>query len=312
MNKGRIGIHFQEFPPAKVLEAIVRAEGLGVPAWWLATGGAAPDALTLFAAAAARTERIKLGTAIIPTFPRHPLVVAQQAEVVANLAPGRLVLGVGPSHPAVITGSFGVEYQRPLEHLGEYVAVLKSALSGKVDLDGARFHVHAQVPFPAPVPVMISGLRTNSFRLAGRVADGVISWLCPAPYLRDVALPALREGAVQAGRPVPPLVAHAFFALSEDLGKITTSVRKRMALYPRVSSYQQMFTAAGYPEAQRAEWSSAMMDAVVIRGSDEAVADGLRSFYSTAGASEMIASFLPVGDDLEGELERAMALIAKL
>src|SRR3972149_4448048 len=98
MHRGRIGIQFQEFAPAQTLEAIVRADALGVPTWWLTTGGARADALTLFAAAAARTKAIRMGTCLVPTFPRHPLVMAQQAQVIANLAPGRLVLGIGPSH----------------------------------------------------------------------------------------------------------------------------------------------------------------------------------------------------------------------
>lgn len=313
MDKGHIGIAFSELTPARTLEAIVRADGLGVPAWWMATGGAGADALTLFGAAAVRTKAIRMGTSIVPTFPRHPLVVAQQAEVIANLAPGRLVLGVGPSHGPVISGTFGIPFERPLEHLGEYVTVLKSGLeTGTVNFDGARFHVHAQIPYPSPVPVMVSALRANSFRLAGRLADGAISWICPAPYLRDVALPALKEGAAQADRPTPPLIAHAFFALSGDASEVARSARKRLGFYLRVSSYFQMLTAAGYPEAQRGEWTDAMLDAVVIRGGEAAVADGLRSFMDTAGASELIASMLPVSADPEADLERAMRLIASL
>ncbi|MDP2936073.1 MAG: LLM class flavin-dependent oxidoreductase [Dehalococcoidia bacterium] len=313
MDKGHIGIAFSELTPARTLEAIVRADGLGVPAWWMATGGAGADALTLFGAAAVRTKAIRMGTSIVPTFPRHPLVVAQQAEVIANLAPGRLVLGVGPSHGPVIAGTFGIPFERPLEHLGEYVTVLKSGLeTGTVNFDGARFHVHAQVPYPSPVPVMVSALRANSFRLAGRLADGAISWICPAPYLRDVALPALKEGAAQADRPTPPLIAHAFFALSGDASEVARSARKRLGFYLRVSSYFQMLTAAGYPEAQLGEWTDAMLDAVVISGGEAAVADGLRSFMDTAGASELIASMLPVSADPEADLERAMRLIASL
>lgn len=313
MDKGRIGIAFQEFSPAKTLEAIVRADELGVPTWWMPTGGAAADALTLFAAAAVRTKAIRMGTAIIPTFPRHPLVVAQQAEAVADLAPGRLMLGVGPSHEAVITGAFGIPFQRPLEHLSEYLMVLKSGLhTGRVDFEGARFRVHAQVPYPSPVPVMISALQVNSFRLAGRIADGAISWICPAPYLRDVALPALQEGAAEAGRPVPPLVGQVFVALSEDAAEVARAGRKRLGFYLRVPSYIQMFTAAGYPEAQRGEWSDAMLDAALIRGDEAAVAAGLRSFMDRAGASELIASVIPVGPDPQADLERVMRLIASL
>ncbi len=313
MDKGRIGIAFSELTPAKTLEAIVRADELGVPTWWLATGGAGADALTLFGAAAARTKAIRMGTAIVPTFPRHPLVVAQQAEVIASLAPGRLVVGVGPSHAVSVEGAFGIPFQRPLEHLGEYVTVLKSGLqTGAVNFDGARFHVHTQVPYPSSVPVMVSALQANSFRLAGRVADGAISWICPAPYLRDVALPALKEGAAQANRAVPPLVGHTFIALSGDLSEVARSARKRLGFYLRVPSYIQTLSAAGYPEAQRGELTDGIFSAVVIHGDEAKVAAGLRSFMETAGASELIASILPVSPDPEADLERAMRFIASL
>lgn len=313
MEKGRVGVNFQELTPSGTLQAMVRADALGVPTWWMATGGAGADAPTLFGAAAALTKSIRMGTSIVPTFPRHPLVTAQQAQVVASLAPGRLVLGVGPSHGPVITGTFGLPFERPLEHLGEYTSVLKSGLqTGKVDFDGVRFRVHAQAPYPSPVPVLVSALRPNSFRLAGRLADGAISWLCPAPYLRDVALPAMREGAAQAGRPVPPLVAHAFIAVSTDAAQVAGSASKRVGFYLRVPSYIQMLTAAGYPEAQRGEVTDAISGAVIIQGDEAAVADGLRSFMDTAGASEMIASVLPVGPDPEDDLERAMRLVASL
>jgi alkanesulfonate monooxygenase SsuD/methylene tetrahydromethanopterin reductase-like flavin-dependent oxidoreductase (luciferase family) len=106
----------------------------------------------------------------------------------------------------VIEGIFGMPFERPLEHMREYVAIVKAGLhGGAVDFDGARLRAHAKVPNPAPVPVMISALRPNAFRLAGAIADGVLPWLCPAPYLRDVALPAIRAGAASANRRVPPL-----------------------------------------------------------------------------------------------------------
>lgn len=108
MSKGSIGIMCQGLPPAQTLEAIVRADVLGVPTWWAGSGRVGPDALTLFGAAAARTKSIRLGTAIVPMYPRHPFVVAQQAQVISNLAPGRLVLGVGPGAGPTITESFGI------------------------------------------------------------------------------------------------------------------------------------------------------------------------------------------------------------
>ena len=108
---------------------ILRAEELGIHAAWMTTGGARPDSMTAFAATAGLTENIKLGTSIVPTYPRHPLVMAQQAQIVAQLAPGRFRLGVGPSHRPTIE-AMGIEFNEPLAHLREYLQILKAILQG--------------------------------------------------------------------------------------------------------------------------------------------------------------------------------------
>src|SRR5215472_13246172 len=93
-----IGVAIRGNTASEALAMIEQAEQLGIHAAWMTTGGARLDSLTTFAAAALRTQHIALGTSIVPTFPRHPLVVAQQTQVVAQLAPGRFRLGLGPSH----------------------------------------------------------------------------------------------------------------------------------------------------------------------------------------------------------------------
>jgi len=87
-----------------------------------------PDALTTFAAAAAKTSTIRLGTSIVPTYPRHPLILAQQALALYDIAPGRLRLGIGPSHRSIIEDTYGLQQRTPLAHLREYVEVLRAAL----------------------------------------------------------------------------------------------------------------------------------------------------------------------------------------
>jgi F420-dependent oxidoreductase-like protein len=248
---------------AEQVAAIELAEQLGVARVWLTTGGVGPDALTIFAAAATRTKMIGLGTDIIPAFPRHPLAVVQQAVVVAALAPGRLRLGVGPSHQPSVEGMYGIPFVRPLEYMREYVKILRAALQkGKFDFEGKRFNVHGQVANPPQVPVMLSALRQGSFRLAGRMADGALAWVCPLPYLRDEALPALRAGAKRAKRATPPpLVAHCFAAVHDDAAAVRTTARERLAVYARLPFYQEMFVAAGFPEARDGAMSDAMLDA---------------------------------------------------
>jgi len=128
---------------AEVQGNIQRAEELGIHAAWMTAGGASLDSMTCFAASAAATTKIKLGTSIVPTYPRHPLVMVQQAQVVAQLAPGRFRLGVGPSHRPTIE-SMGIEFDAPLAHLREYLRILKAILqTGSVDFDGEHYSAHA-------------------------------------------------------------------------------------------------------------------------------------------------------------------------
>jgi F420-dependent oxidoreductase-like protein len=308
----RVGVALHEMGAPAQVAAIELADRLGVSTAWLTTGGVGPDAMCIFAAAAVKTTRIGLGTAIVPSYPRHPLVTAQQAITIASLAPGRFRLGVGPSHRPAIEEIFGLSYAHPLAHLREYVEILKAALQvGRFDFQGQEYRVKGEVPNPPNVPVLVSALRPASFRLAGELSDGALAWICPLPYLRDVAMPALEEGAAKAGRARPPLVAHCFVAVHDDRDAVRESARGRLAMYARAVNYQEMFAAAGLAEARQGAFSDAMLDAVVIGGDEAAVAGQLRA-YETAGMDEVIASVLIVGDDRKSSMERTMRLVASL
>ncbi len=311
-SSGQVGVAVHEPGVAAQLAAIELAEQLGVARVWLTTGGVGPDALTLLAAAAVRTSRIGLGTAIIPVFPRHPLAVVQQALVIAALAPGRLRLGVGPSHKPSVEGTFGLPFVRPLEYLREYVTILRAALQqGRFDFEGKRFRVRGAVPEPPQVPVLISALRPASFRLAGEITDGALAWVCPLPYLRDQALPALRAGAAAAGRAAPPLVAHCFAVVHEDDQAVRAAARERAAGYARLPFYQEMFARAGYPEAREGTMSDALLEEIVVHGDETTVAGRLKA-YLQAGMDELIVSALVVGPDRRASLERTLRLLGTL
>lgn len=305
-----IGIGLAEPTAARAIEVIRRAEAAGVPAAWMTSGG--PDPMTTFAAAAIQTQSITFGTAIVPTYPRHPLALANQAIVLGQLAPDRFRLGVGPSHKPLMENVWGIEFERPLDHLREYVGVLRAALTtGEVNVDGPRFKVHTRLQNPPHVPIMISALRQRAFRLAGEVADGAISWVCPADYLARTALPAMQAGARAAGRPTPPLVAHCFVAVSENREAVYEMARRTVANYPRLPFYQQMFVDAGFPEAREGVPSDRIIDAVVVHGDEAQVQAGLRSFLDS-GATEVIASLMPVGDDRDAAIDRILRAIAGL
>ena len=275
----------------------------------MTTGGASLDSLTCFAASAGATTNIKLGTSIIPTYPRHPLVVAQQAQVVDQLAPGRLRLGVGPSHRPTIE-SMGIEFNAPLGHLREYIQVLQSLLqTGSVDFQGIHYSAKASIPGPLDVQVMGSALRTGSFELCGAVADGAISWICPGVYLRDVALPAMEKGANESGRPVPPLIAHAPVCVHDDLDEVRAAVREQFG-HPGLPFYQNMLIASGYPEASNGQWSDSMIDGVVILGDEESCAQRIQELFEM-GATEILASPVTAGTDRAASLDRTMRLLGQ-
>ena len=311
MTQKRIGVSVFAPDSASILAGIQKAEELGIQAAWLTTGGAGLDALTLFASAAVRTERILLGTSITPTYPRHPVVTAQQVQVIDQLAPGRFRLGVGPSHRPIIEETFGVNFRAPLGHLSDYLHILKALLQeGSVDFDGRHYKAHARIASPIDVPVMASALQPKSFELCGAEADGAISWVCPGAYLHDVALPAMKAGAQRTGRSVPPLIAHAPVCVHENPDEVRDAVREQV-MNPRQTFYQRMFAAAGLPEASNGTWSDAMIDATVLWGDESVVAGKLDGLF-TLGATEVLASPIHAGGDRASSLERTLKLLGQV
>ena len=222
-----------------------------------------------------------------------------------------LRLGVGPSHKPSIEGTWGIPFERPQEHLREYLVILQAILkNGQVDFDGKRLKAHAQLPASTKVTVMASALRAIGFRTCGELADGAISWVCPLPYLRDVALPALRAGAAKVGRATPPLIAHVPVSVSEDIGGVRKGAAEQLGRYPRVPYYSQMFQDAGFPEAKEGQLSDRMIDTLVVHGTAVQVKERLRQLPAF-GANELLAMpILPPGDDQA--LARTLATLGEL
>jgi F420-dependent oxidoreductase-like protein len=297
--------------PSAMLGLIVRAEEHGVPVAWSTVGGTNPDAVTLFAAAATHTRQITLGTAIVPIYPRHPLALASQALVLAGLAPGRFRLGIGPSHRPTIEGTFGLPFVRPLAYLREYLAVLRQLLwEGQVDLAGELLTAHAALPAGTPpprTPLLISALRAPAFRLAGEIADGAISWMCPLPYLVQTALPALRSGAAAAQRPAPPLIAHVPVAMHADRDAVRAAARQRLGTYGRLPFYARMFAEAGFPPAADGTMPAALFDELVVSGEPAQVAARLAEMRA-AGMDELLVHLVPIADEAAEEVALFAAL----
>jgi alkanesulfonate monooxygenase SsuD/methylene tetrahydromethanopterin reductase-like flavin-dependent oxidoreductase (luciferase family) len=156
---------------------------------------------------------------------------------------------------------------------------------------------------------MASALRKGSFELCGAEADGAISWICPGTYLRDVALPAMEAGARQAGRPVPPLIAHAPVCVHENAAEVRGAVRDQL-MNPSLPYYQRMLVAAGYPEATEGVWSDAMIDGGVIWGDEAQAAERIAELFAF-GATEVLVSPITAGADTAASLDRTMRLLGQ-
>ncbi len=199
--RDRAGLVIEAKDVATAITRIHEAEHAGIRQAWMTQSVGKLDTLTLFADAATHTTRIRLGTSIVPIYPRHPLVMALQAATIDALAPGRLRLGVGTSHRNVMESVYGLSMPSPLVYLREYVEVMRQGLwEGRVDYHGRFFKVATSFPRKAQVPLLISALGEKAFHLAGEIADGAISWVCPVPYLLDTAVPAPRPNIVQHRR----------------------------------------------------------------------------------------------------------------
>lgn len=308
----RIGLSIVATDAADAVNRIIEAERAGLQQVWLSQGGSGgAETLTIAAMAAVRTTRIRLGTAIVPIYPRHPLVMAQQALAIHDLAPGRLRLGIGPSHRPIIEGSYGLPMPSPLAYLREYVSVLRGLLNeGTIEHHGTFFNVRA-TSRTASIPLLVSALGQKAFHLAGEISDGALSWVCPVPYLLKEALPSLQTGADAQSRPVPPLVAHVVVALSTDEAAVQAQARQFLSRYIRLPFYAHMFEQAGLPVAADGSGLDALIHALVIAGDEKTVRERLTGLLAE-GLDELLVHPLPLNNDgkARAQLVQVLASLA--
>jgi F420-dependent oxidoreductase-like protein len=307
-----VGIHVQAQSVPECIALIRRADQAGVPSVWLTSGGFVPDSLTILAVAGTQTEQVQLGTSVAVTYSRHPIAMIQQAVAVHQVAPGRFRLGIGPSHRSTIEGVYGLPFDRPLEQVREYAAILRQAFpGGEVNFQGQRFKVRGRLPDAPPIPIYLAALRPAAYELAGEVADGAISWVSPSAFLRDGAKPALLAGAAKRDDGARPrLVGHALGLVCDDAAAVKQLGRERLAGYTRMPFYQEMFAAAGHPEARTGAIDDDLVDDLVLAGSEDAVRQGIRRFLDR-GVEELIISLLPAGPNPEADIDRTFRLLGQ-
>jgi F420-dependent oxidoreductase-like protein len=291
---------------------VQQAEARGIGTAWTTVGGPTADPVTAFAAAGATTERIMLGTAVAPTYPRHPITLAAQAIALNDLAPGRIRLGIGTSHKPTIEGSYGIPMGKPHAHLREYLTILRAILwEGKVEFTGTYYTVKTSLPeyvAPPQIPIPVSALGPNAFRLAGELADAVITWVTPIQYIVETALPALQEGADKAERERPPLIAHVPVAVSTDRDASRNAFRAQFPVYPKLPFYAAMFAGAGFPVTEAGEMTDGLVDTLAVSGTPSEIKDRLAAIRAQ-GIDELLISHVIVADEAS-ELEALSEILA--
>jgi F420-dependent oxidoreductase-like protein len=310
---GRIGLVLRADDASRAVKAIERAEARAVPQVWMPQPAAiGPDVLGVFAVAASRTRAIRLGTAIVPTLPRHPIVLAQQVLTIVDIGgANRLRLGIGPSHRAVMEQMYGLDVREPNRHLEEYVSVLRGILhAGECQFSGQHYTVHASNPHRVAVPILISALRSKAFRLAGRVADGALTWYCPPAYLQRVAVPDMAEASAAAGRAKPPLIAHILVAMSSEEADVRRISRSIIGQAGRRPNYRSMLIDAGIVVADDGAVGDEFLDQMVVWGSESEIRSQLKAFLSS-GIDELMVEALPMHDP-DQETDDLMALIGHI
>jgi len=188
---------------------------------------------------------------VIPIYPRHPVLLAQEALTLSDVSGGRLRLGIGVSHKPMMETALGLDMGRPLEVTREYVTVLRGALTGRVQHQGARYRVSWQSGLPrvpAAPPILLGGLAPRMLELAGEIADGVVLWLAAPAYVREQALPAIRRGRERAGKPLQgfEIVAAVPAALTADRPAATALFRTELTRYLALPFYRAMLEQSGF------------------------------------------------------------------
>ena len=230
-----------------LVESLEKAVADGFDSAWLANIFGL-DAMTALAVAGSRVPGIELGTAVTPTYFRHPLVLARQAITTDLATGGRLALGIGLSHQVVIEGMLHLSFDKPARHMREYLAVLLPLVrEGKASYAGETLGADAElVVRPAgPLPVLLAALAPRMLHLAGAEADGTVLWMTGPKVIESHIAPRVREAAAGAGRPARRIVCVLPVCVTDDEAAARDRAARAFAVYDTLPSYKAMLDAEG-------------------------------------------------------------------
>ncbi|WP_227980677.1 TIGR03564 family F420-dependent LLM class oxidoreductase [Nocardia spumae] len=258
------------------------------------------DALTVAAPAVREIADIEVGTAVTHTFARHPITLAQQALTITAQGANRYALGLGPSHPHIVEGSYGLSYERPARHVREYLSALAPLLRGEtVDYRGETLRAAGTVEVPAAAapPVLVSALGPAMVKAAGELADGAVTtWTTPGIIAEYIA-PQLSSAATAAGRPAPRIVAVVSAAVTADPDRLRQELARQWGPVSQLPSYRVLLDRQGLHGVHE----------TALLGSEDTVAEGFRAFEQS-GVTDPIVS----ARGTAAEQERTRELVSRL
>ena len=232
------------------LERVQLAERLGYESVFI-THIAGRDSLTTLAAYASRSERVRLGTGVMPIYSRKPATTAMSAATVDEFSDGRLVLGLGVSHRPAVEAWFDEKIEKPVREMREYVSIVRAILRGEDPPQGERFrtgfHFMGYEP-RADLPIYIAGLSPGMLRLAGEIGDGVVLWLCNPNYIEEVVVPTVTEGREKAGKSLDgfDIVAAVPSAVTSEADEARDKLRQELVPYFHLPFYRAMIERSGF------------------------------------------------------------------
>jgi len=296
----RIGLMLggREGSLASAVDQARRAESLGLDSFWL-PNIFGHDAIGTAAIVGREVPRIELGTAVVPSYPRHPAALAQQVLTTAAATGGRFTLGIGLSHRIVIEDMFGLDYSKPARHMREYLEVLTPLLRGEpAKYEGSEFRVNLglQVPDAKPVSVLVAALGPVMLGIAGRLAGGTITWMTGPDTLAGHIVPTLGKAARAAGRPDPRVVAGLPIALTRDVDAAREIAAKTFEIYGTLPSYRAMLDREG---------AAGPADVALL--GDESQLGAQLDRLRDAGVTDLDAAIIPVDPGAE---ERTLEFLA--
>jgi F420-dependent oxidoreductase-like protein len=281
---------------AGMVERIQRAESDGLPSAWLGNH-LNHDAMTVIAVAGGSTSTIELGTAVVPTYPRHPMVMAQQALTTSLATGGRFTLGIGLSHKFIVENWQGLRWAPPARHLRDYLSVLMPLLAGeRVEYSGEEYRVRLNnAPFTrlhvpgAPKPqVVVAALGPAMLRVTGRLADGTSLFWCGPNYIERTVVPTITAAANEAGRPAPRIISGMPIAVTSKEQSARESCAKVWEVYGQIYSYRQVIAAEG---------ASGVAELAIV-GDETRVRRHLERL-AAIGVTDFNGAILPVPEDPE-------------